>query len=194
MTLNKKSLLIVAIGLYVASAGVYGIWAHRKVNQWSQTRAKEIAASPKVNITPEGTKYHRWGHYRDRSKEVSLYEAKEQGFEHCKICFPASYDRNVFITPPPPWPVAHWLAVIIALTVAVSAAGFFGSQIAYPTRVVLLSAITTVPAFLLLLGLLGFLMLLINKLPRYAAGLILGAAAISYAVFSLWKRGFRLRG
>ncbi len=75
--MNKKSLLIVAICLYVISAGFYGFWAHRKIGPWSQVRAERIAASPKVYVTPEGRKYHAWHHYRDRSKEISLYEAKE---------------------------------------------------------------------------------------------------------------------
>lgn len=121
---------------------MYGLWAHRKVRQWSQVRGERIAASPKIHMDPEGEKYHNARHYADRTREVSLYEAKETGLEPCKICFRHRIASGVIIEHPVerqaediqvlprlPWLVTHWLASIIGVSVIVSAAGLFGSRI-----------------------------------------------------------------
>jgi hypothetical protein len=128
--MNKERLTVVVVCFYMVVAGAYGFWAHHKTHQWTQQRAERIASSPKVYITAEGKKYHNERHYPGKSKEVSLYEAKELGLEACKICFrqrirggsivPNSMEQEedgIVVLPLLPWPVLHWITVLIISSV-----------------------------------------------------------------------------
>ena len=88
----------------------------RQVNEvYAVERASRIAASDKVYITSSGSKYHRPYHYRDRSEEISLYEATEADYQACKTCTPA---RAVELVSRPAWYLSHYQGIAIAVSAA----------------------------------------------------------------------------
>jgi hypothetical protein len=200
-------LLIVGVCLYLVVAGVYGFWAYRKVNQWSQQRAERISASPKVWITPEGTKYHGDRHLADQSRQISLYEAKEADLQPCRTCFrqrlwngyiaehPIERQaEDIQVLTPLPWHITHWGISLILLAVVFSAlyllaSGVLGPQASRITLAVVGFVLFVLPVIMIVGWLLEFVPRQIERLPRYMAGLILGGAFLLW----LWKRGFKLR-
>lgn len=133
---RKRFLLLMAALVYVTAACLYGMSARSRVNDWARERASRIASSPIVYATSTGGKYHKQKHYADQNHPISLYEAKEQALEACKICFhdeffaggvfPSLIERKadkIELVKPLSWYQYHWFLVV--LIVPVGAAFFF---------------------------------------------------------------------
>jgi hypothetical protein len=125
----RRIVVLIAVLLYVGATVAYGVWAQSKVNAWSVERSVRIAASRVVYVTPTGEKYHRRSHYAQQNHAISLYEAKEQGLEPCRICFreqissgiviPNSIERRadrIELLASLPWYQYHWIAMVLLFT------------------------------------------------------------------------------